>query len=249
VRIEVMPKSPKEIAYTFQEIPFQYDWDEYQQWITGNVDIRDRLLNITGYLGQKEATYYNQLKQHYPEVKFAGYLVNEEEFNKNLIIYEKFRLSHKFLNGQTAVSYYEFLEAYALLRYIFSDKFFLEFDRLCELNNGIIRRKDTIYKICVDLCAINYEKKQVHFYEIKKYKLRGDREEINPDQLLVLAFVHYIIKYLGKKAFSQNKIYTIKTALIALVAKNDERRLDGLQNNPEKYYHRGTFSVQKEDVG
>jgi hypothetical protein len=193
MRVEVMPKSPKEIPYNFQEILFLYDWNEYQQWITRDIPIRDKLrdklLKISGYLNQKKGTYYNQYKQHYPEVKYAGHLIKNDKFNKEFIIYEKFRLSHKFLRGETPVSHTEFLGAYSQLSEIFSEKFFRRFDWLCEKNVIAIKRRDTIYKICVDLCAINHENSEVHFYEVKKYKLKGRREEINPDQLLFLAFV------------------------------------------------------------
>jgi hypothetical protein len=232
-----MPKSPKEITYIFQEIPFQYDWNEYQQWKTGDVPVRDQLLRISGYLRQKKETYYKQVSQHYPEVKYAGHLVKNDNLNKDFIIYEKFRLSHKLLNGRTAVSYNEFLEAYYLLCEIFSEKFFSEFDRLCELNDSynMIERKDTIYKICVDLCAINHHKSEVRFCEIMKYNKGINREKIKPDQLLVLAFIQYIVNSLGKKAFHNEKTYSVKTELIALVAEQDVRRLTRFANNPEEY--------------
>jgi hypothetical protein len=244
--IEVMPKNPKEITYTFQEIPLQYDWNEYQQWKTGDVPIREKLLKISGYLRQKKETYYHQVTQHYPEVKYAGHLVKKEKFNKDFIIYEKFRLSHKFLNGGTAVSYTEFLEAYYCLREILSEKFFVEFDRLCELNDShnIIERKDTIYKICVDLCAISHNKSEVRFSEIKKYNIGKNREKINPDQLLVLAFIKNIVNSLGKKAFHNEKIYSVKTELIALVAEQDVRRLTRFANNPEEYHRPCNFFAE-----
>lgn len=242
---EVMPKSPKEITYIFQEIPFQYDWNEYQQWKTGEIPVRDKLLKISGYLRQRKETYYKQVSQHYPEVKYAGHLVSEEKLNKDFIIYEKFRLSHKFINGRTAVSYAEFLEAHYILRYIFSESFFIEFDRLCELNDShnMIKRKDTIYKICVDICAINHHKCEVCFCEIKKYNKGKGREKINLDQLLVLSFIKYIVNSLQKKAFHNDKIYSVKPELIALVAEQDVRLLGRFENNPDKYQHSCKFFV------
>lgn len=230
-----MPTSPKKITYIFQEIPLQYDWNEYQQWKTGDVPVRDQLLKISGYLRQKKETYYRQVSQHYPEVKYAGHLVKNENFNKDYIIYEKFRLSHKFLNGKTAVSHTEFSGAYHILREVFSEYFFIEFDRLCGLNAEIIKRKKTIYKICVDLCAINHNRSEVHFCEIKKYNKGKDRETINPDQLLVLAFIKYIVNYLERKAFHIEKIYSVKPKLIALVAEQDVQRITRFANNPEEY--------------
>jgi hypothetical protein len=239
-----LPKKYQIINMKFLEVPFLYADEEYQRWVTKDTDLIDSMLEIckasgkngATYLGQEKSTYFNQCKQgkgsqHFPEVKFAVHLVKDKGFNPDYIFYEKFRLSQKFfksLIGKTNPDAFRFLRAYDRLRKIFSDDFFIEFDRLCELNKEQIERK-TKEQIAVDLCAVHNRKRQVCFFEMKKYNFGKTKTELlKQEQLLFLGFVRYIIDNFKEKAF-QNKVYKIMTELVVFVPDSNIILFDDLK--------------------
>jgi hypothetical protein len=119
-----------------------------------------------------------------------------------------------------------FIEGHELLCEVFKREFYEEFDMLCELNTEILKKngnnihgRNNIYKICVDLCAINHNKRQVRFTEIKKINPDNHKHEgFKPYQLIFLGFVRHIIDSLGDRVF-RNDIYEVITEVIVLLPK------------------------------
>lgn len=218
--------------YELPIVSFPYDKKEYDIWCTGDRKLRDSLLGICGYLGKYKGVFYDkQFKQHYPEIKYAVYLIEKKLFEPNYIRYETYRLSLDFIKEMELKTGREsdyFMGGHALLSKVFSNKFFTEFDKLIKLNADKIERGDK-RKIAVDLCAINFKKSQMHFYEIKRCE-PGPKcnDKLKYSQRLFMGFVTHILSTLGDKAF-YNKKFTIKTKLVFFV---DEEDFDSFKPQP-----------------
>jgi len=210
---------------SFTEKSFPYDYQEYLRWINGDKGLIESLLQISGHLGQKGTTYYNQSikgkgSQHYPEVKYASHLVKDKGIQPENIFYEKYCLSIEFIKkqlGKKGWDAQQLLVAHYRISEVFSEDFFTVFDKLCELNQDIIERKTNKNRIYVDLCAINNKEYQIHFCEIKRY---NSTDTFKKDQLLFLGFVCHAIEILKERAF-RNKMYTVNADLIVFVPEDD----------------------------
>lgn len=240
-------------------IQVEYDWDERRRWGSKDKkeseDIVKSLLDLSGTMGQNRSTFFNQAYrlQHYPEVKYAGHLVQMEGFEKEDIVYEKFTLSLQEANRLAEVKEERYKDSDQLtengnkedlmrflgtnrLRQVFSDQFFAEFDRLANLNHAIKTKKAS--HLNIDLVAVRHTpgSRQVRFCEVKKYNLKGTHEPITDDQLLVLGFVHHIIQSLGEGAFkADDKLYAVRTDLVIFVPNNDSRLLARLKTKVPYY--------------
>src|SRR5665648_329667 len=148
---------PKRRCMSFHEKPFWYDWEEYQSWLRKDQNTIESILSICGDLGKKSGSIANQAhkekgSQHYPEVKYAVDLIRGNiSFQKEDIVYENYTLSYKYekeLIGKNNLH----AKGTNLLRKVFSDDFFINFDRLYEINAESI--EPACKNMHVELCAI-----------------------------------------------------------------------------------------------
>lgn len=205
---------------SFTELLFSYDDAEYQRWRSGDKTTIQALLEQSGPMGRTIETYFNQAgsPHNYPEVRYGGYLVEREDYPKENVFYENYTLSFQSVQNLAKSSIWHAKGAH-LLHEVFSDKFFIEFDRLYDLNEKKIgkTREGTV----VDLCAVNVDSGRVAFCETKKYDCgKKKTEHVGGHQLLALAFVGYIVDTLKDQAF-QNKAFKVQTRLVAFACRDD----------------------------
>lgn len=209
-------------SVSFQEKPFPYKYKQYERWCEGDRNIIESLTDVCGSLCRGEDTYIKQAannqKQNYPEVRYAVHLVEDMGFPKEHIIYENFRLSFQVTNRLIKGKRYQAIGA-GFIRQVFSEAFLKKFDELCDINEE--RFKINCKGSHVDLCAINFESREVRFSEIKRYDFGGkSNDKFALHQKLLLGFVRYAVDSLGSKAFVKRK-YKVITELIAFVPEKD----------------------------
>jgi hypothetical protein len=169
-----MSKSRREEKTEYiKKIPFKYNYKQFQDWCSDNDQLRnktiDSLVDICGNLGKKERSFHNQakkMKQNYPEVRYAVYLIEDKGYEKQFIICENYTLSYDYANMLRFMKNLH-SKGTKLLRDVLNDVFFIEFDKLANLNKESITKP--IKNIHVDLCAINHgpRRRQLNFIELK----------------------------------------------------------------------------------
>ena len=218
-------------SMSFQEKAFPYNYKQYERWCEGDRNTIESLTAVCGYLCRGEDTYINQTtknqKQNYPEVRYAVHLVEDKGFPKEQIIYENFRLSFQVTNQLIKGKGYQAIGA-GLIRKVFSEPFLIKFDELCDINEK--RFKMNCRGSHVDICAINFESREVRFCEIKRYDFGGkSNDKFALHQQLLLGFVRHAVDSLGSKAFVKSK-YKFLTELVAFVPEQDYSTF-----SPKKY--------------
>lgn len=222
------------VRWTFNERFFAYDAQEFHRWVAGDTQLIDELLKDTGptTLGKSRESYANQAitgkgSQHYPEVRYALHLIRDQGFLPEHVIYENYHLSGEVIRrtegtlGTDREAGLRVKNSRQLQR-VFSPAFFDAFDTLCRKNPKVLSGKG-LDMMAVDLCAIQFERRTCAFYEVKKYNPDSKKtERIQPQQLLVLAFVQHIIDKLGGSAFVREP-YAVTSELITFLTVEAKR--------------------------
>ncbi len=210
---------------TFAEQQFEYDHDEYLRWGAADGRVVDDALRVTGDLGKSPGSIANQARsvasgrstgnQHYPEVCFARHLVRGDEFPKEGLVYENFRVSAR---ERARAKDPTKLVAAGTRRVaeIFTDEFFTRFDALCDRNRNV-RGAGVIEGARLDLFAVDRDRRRAGFWEIKKYGRTGSRTEtVQARQLLTLAFIQYLVTEERDRVL-RDPAYVVEVALVAFV--------------------------------
>lgn len=185
----------------------------------------DDALRVTGDLGKSPGSIANQARsvasgrstgnQHYPEVCFARHPVRGDEFPKEGLVYENFRVSERLRAGAKDPKGLS-VAGTKRVADIFTDEFFRRFDALCDRNRKV-QRAGSIEGARLDLFAVDQDRRRAGFWEIKKYGLTGNRTEtVQTRQLLTLAFIQYLVTEERDRVL-HDPAYVVEVALVAFV--------------------------------
>lgn len=218
------------ITVSFEE----YDPSEFTRWCANDPEVVEKRLNRVGYLNRSPDTVRNQLGDrmnigrkrrdgggyNYVEWKYAELLV-DRGWPKDSIVNENYYLCRRALETSSEWKG----RGCALVRRIFSDAFFLAFDKLIDKNSGQVPKIEKLRNVSLDLFAVGQFESRAGLWEVKRHGVDA-RDNLMDHQRAALAFTTYLAREF-RDSMLKNPAATLEVGLVAFLpygAGEDDRQ-------------------------